>query len=67
LFVLTVVVFEVVTGAGTSRVVVVVVCDACGVESGTQIAHPAAPRLPAKQVKAIYIAVVFIFFFIPLV
>lgn len=51
--------------SGWSCVVVVVVCDdTCGVESaGNQIAHPAAPMLPIKQVRARYTDVVIISFF----
>jgi hypothetical protein len=62
----TVVVFVVLTG--TFWVVVVVVCDcsdACGAteSAGNQIAHPAAPRMPIKEVRATYTAAVFILFF----
>lgn len=66
MLVLTVVVFVVLTG--TFWLVVVVVCDccdACGAteSAGTQIAHPAAPKLPIKKVRAIYTAVLVALFF----
>ena len=72
MLVFTVVVFVVLTGTSW-LVVVVVVCDcsdACGATgsaAGTQIAHPAALRLPIRHMRAIYNAEMFILFFTDLV